>query len=398
MQREPLSLPVLIGTCVVLSVVLASMPIRWPHGDFIEYWAAGRLNAAGRNPYDPAALLIEEQQAGLTEAKPVVMYNPPWTLALAMPFGAMNFALARSLWAAVQIVTLLWCASRLWLLYGGEPRYTIRACCVALVWGPALSALNMGQVSTVMLAGLVGFVQSVSRRRDIAAGAWVAATLLKPQLLALVWVALLLWVITGRRWKVPGGIAATVIMASLAALVPNHHVFAQYQDLMTSAPPTATFESPSISSILQVFAHAAGSWPQYLPTIAGVCVMMAIWYRRRHTWDIVRELPWLITASLFVTAYGGWSFDLVLLLVPILAVGAALVRRGDAPALLTAGVVFACVSAVTVEMMLTGVPQQLWVWVTPVVAIACRQFWRRARRAAPPRPAPGSSERALRGA
>jgi hypothetical protein len=393
-QREPLSLPVLAGTCVVLSVILASMPVAWPHGDFIEYWAAGRLNASGRNPYDPAALLIEEQQAGLTEARPVIMYNPPWTLALAMPFGAMNFALARSLWLAVQIVTLLWCASRLWLIYGGEPHYTIRACCVALAWGPALSAMNMGQVSTVMLAGLVGFIQSLSRRRDIAAGACVAATLLKPQLLALVWVALLIWVVTERRWKMPAGIAATVIVASLVALAPNHDVFAQYQDLMTSAPPTATFESPSISSILQVFAHAAGAgnWPQYLPTIGGICATVAIWYRRRHAWDLVRELPWLIAASLMVTAYGGWSFDLVLLLVPILAVGAGLVRHGDVPALLTAGVVFLSVSAVTVVMLLKGIPQQLWIWVTPVVAISCRQFWRRARRAAPPRPGPESTE------
>ena len=58
-QREPVSTPLLIGTCVVLSVVLANLPIRWPHGDFIEYWAAGRLNAAGRNPYDATALLID---------------------------------------------------------------------------------------------------------------------------------------------------------------------------------------------------------------------------------------------------------------------------------------------------------------------------------------------------
>ena len=375
-QREPVSTPLLIGTCVVLSVVLANLPIRWPHGDFIEYWAAGRLNAAGRNPYDATALLIEQQPAGLTEAKPVVMYNPPWTLALAMPFGAMNFALARSLWLALQMATLLWCASRLWLLYGGEARYTIRACCVALAWGPALSAMNMGQVSTVMLAGLVGFVQCLSRRRDVAAGACMAATLLKPQLLALVWVALLLSVVTERRWKVLGGVAATVIIASLVALAPNHRVFAQYEDLMTSAPPTATFESPTISSILQVFARNAGNWPQYLPTIGGVFVTMAIWYGRRHAWNIVRELPWLIAASLFVTAYGGWSFDLVLLLVPILAVGAALVRNRDTRALVAAAVVFACVSAITVDMLLTGVPQQLWIWVTPVVAMACRRFWR----------------------
>jgi hypothetical protein len=126
--------------------------------------------------------------------------------------------------------------------------------------------------------------------------------------------------------------------------------------------------------MLQVFAKSAGIWPQYLPTIGGVFVTVAVWYGRRRAWDIVRELPWLIAASLFVTAYGGWSFDLVLLLVPILAVGAALVRHGDTGILATAAVVFACVSTITVVMLFKGVPQQLWIWVTPVVAIASRQF------------------------
>jgi hypothetical protein len=271
-------------------------------------------------------------------------------------------------------------------VYGGDPRYTIRACCIALAWGPTVSAMNMGQVSIVILAGVAGFVQSFARRRDVAAGAWVAATLVKPQLLALVWVALLLWVVSERRWRVLGGIAVTVIAASLVALAPNPRVFAQYQDLMTAAPPSDTFEWPAISSILQVFTKGAGTWPQYLPTMAGVLITGGAWVRRRDAWDLVREFPWLITASLVVTAYGGWSFDLVLLLVPILAVGAALVRQGDTPALVVAALVFASMAAVTVAMMLKGVPQDLWIWVTPAVAIACRQFWRRARRAAPPTP------------
>ncbi len=373
-QRETLSTPVLIGTFVMLSVVMAAMPVNWPHGDFIEYWAAARLNAAGGNPYDPAAILRQQQQAGFTEAEPVVMYNPPWTLALAMPFGAMSFALARSVWLALQLVTVLWCASRLWLLYGGEPRYTIRACCVALLWGPTLSAVHMGQVSTVILAGLVGCLQSLWRRRDTAAGAWVAVTLVKPQLLALLWVTLLLWAFAGRRWKVLGGIAASVMGASIIAFAPNHSGFAQYQYLMTSAPPA--FESPTISSILRVFANTPGSWPQYAPTFAGVLVAAVAWHRRRDAWDFRRELPWLVAASLFVTAYGAWSFDLVLLLVPMLAVGAAFVRYGDTAALVTGGLVFACVSAITVAMGLKGVPEELYVWVTPVVALACRHLWR----------------------
>ena len=83
-MRRWVVLAAALGTCVLL---LAISPVRLPHGDFDEYWAAGRLNAAGGNPYDPAAMLQEQRQAGWQQSRPVMMYNPPWTLALAMPLG-----------------------------------------------------------------------------------------------------------------------------------------------------------------------------------------------------------------------------------------------------------------------------------------------------------------------
>src|SRR5258708_8054828 len=116
-----------LGACVLL---VAVKPIDLPHADFDEYWAAGRLNTAGANPYDAAAMLQEQRQAGWEESRPVMMYNPPWTLALAMPLGSLDIQRARSLWLIAQILICLWCASRLWALYGGTPRHDVRICCL----------------------------------------------------------------------------------------------------------------------------------------------------------------------------------------------------------------------------------------------------------------------------
>jgi hypothetical protein len=35
---------------------------------------------------------------------PDMMYNPPWMLALAMPVGAVNFQIARSIWLPVAFL------------------------------------------------------------------------------------------------------------------------------------------------------------------------------------------------------------------------------------------------------------------------------------------------------
>src|SRR4051812_1301594 len=80
-----LSVPVLVAAFVLMSVLLANLRLQWPPGVFIESWAGGRLNVAGFNPYDSAAMLLEQREVGLHEPRPVMMYNPPWALALAMP-------------------------------------------------------------------------------------------------------------------------------------------------------------------------------------------------------------------------------------------------------------------------------------------------------------------------
>ena len=148
-QRGPSSSPraaglILPAAMIVLAIVLAVANLRWPLEDFVEYWSAGRLNAAGANPYDPAAVMREQVAIGWTDPEPIMMYNPPWTLALAMPIGAVEFRLARSIWLPLELFLTLWCASRLWRLYGGAPERVTRAWFVALLWTPTMLALASG--------------------------------------------------------------------------------------------------------------------------------------------------------------------------------------------------------------------------------------------------------------
>ncbi len=367
----------LAASLVVFSFVLVALPIQWPLDDFVEYWAAGKLNAAGRNPYEPAAMLEEQRRVGWQPSTPDMMYNPPWTLALAMPMGAMTFQAARSIWLPVQIVITLWCASTLWLLYGGSRVHRARVCCLALLWMPALVALRMGQLSTVILLGLVGFVWAISRNRELAAGIFISLTAVKPQLVALVGVPVAFWVIVNGRWTVLAGATVSIAAASLAAMSTNPGVFGQYQQLIASAPPTLAFESPNIATILRAAMGTAGSWPQYVPVCLGAAAVGLTWYRRRARWDWPSRLPGLVLISCFLTPYGGWAFDLVILLIPILATAAIVARHGSGTLVGVAAAVFAGISFVAFVMHAAHVPQSAFVWMTPAVAISCYLLKRR---------------------
>src|SRR5438128_2601871 len=90
-----------------------------PPDDFVEYWAAGRLNAQGENPYDPDKLLPLERSIGRDTDEAIMMWNPPWTLALAMPFGLMDGRAAQLLWLLLGFLFIGGGADWLWRIYDG---------------------------------------------------------------------------------------------------------------------------------------------------------------------------------------------------------------------------------------------------------------------------------------
>ena len=76
---------VLVGVVFVGQVrKLLADPTIWPPDDFIEYWAAARLTLDGQNPYDPHLLLPLQQAAGRNTDEAVMMWNPPWSLAVVL--------------------------------------------------------------------------------------------------------------------------------------------------------------------------------------------------------------------------------------------------------------------------------------------------------------------------
>ncbi|MGH7171157.1 MAG: hypothetical protein ACRELF_17775, partial [Gemmataceae bacterium] len=94
--------------------------------DFVEYWAAGRLNVHGENPYDPVQVEQLERSVG-RDREGILMWNPPWTLALVMPLGLLDCRVAHLLWLCLHLVVLVWCSDALWRLYDGDVENRMQA-------------------------------------------------------------------------------------------------------------------------------------------------------------------------------------------------------------------------------------------------------------------------------
>jgi hypothetical protein len=187
----------------------------------------------------------------------------------------------------------------------------------AFAFFPTLSTLGMGQVSSLLLLGVAGFLSSASRRRDYLAGAFLALTTIKPHVLYLFWIALLWWMIAERRWRVAAGFCAALLptLGILTLLWPQW--LAGYRTAM--AEPPLYWNPPTLGGVLRLWAPNQSAWLQFLPAVVAGLSLLAYLSIKRPSLDWRTAAGPVLLASVPTAAYG-WSFDQIVLLVPLLEV------------------------------------------------------------------------------
>ena len=284
--------------------------------DFLEYWSAGRLLRAGGNPYDPVALLVVQREAGWPGPEPILMWNPPWTLALVLPLSFLGFGFATLVWLVLQVGIIVCSGMLLWRYFApGDSRYWI-GLVLAAGFVPGMFALRMGQISPWLLLGVVGFLCAARDQRDVLAGAALALLMIKPHVTYLFWPAALWWAWRGRRWRVLIGWLGALVFASGIAWAIEHAVFTNYW--MAASEPPLYWAPPTLGTWLRWLFRPAPDWLQFLPTALGGVAALVWLIRRCGPWRWPQIAPPLLLASVATSAYA-WSFDNVVLLPAVVA-------------------------------------------------------------------------------
>jgi hypothetical protein len=333
--------------------------------DYIAYWSAGHVNAHGGNPYSPETLLALQHDLGWPEDFPNMMYYPPWTLPLVMPFGVLPYALSRLVWLVLHLALILLAADRVWRFYGGAERYRLVAWIIALSFVPTLIVLRMGQIGPILLLGIVGFLEFERRGWDWLAGAALMLPAIKPQLVYLFGLAVVLWAVDRRRWRVLLGGGLTGLAALAIATAFNPHVLEQYRYALAN-PPSVNV-TPTIGALLRLAFGAEYTWLQFLPTVVGMIWFPFYWLRHRRTWSWGEQAPILLFASFLTTAYGAWVFDLVVLLLPLLQAAVWVTADAQRRQVVFAVGTFAVIDAVALGMNLLGVTYPAFIWMAPTL-------------------------------
>jgi hypothetical protein len=211
-----------------LGMQIVNDPDRPLGPDFVEYWSAGRLNLNGRNPYDPEQLLPLQQETGVIEEEAIIMWNPPMLITLTMLFGLVNFGFSRLVWFVLNVIIIFISVNWIWDLYGGKKEQRWLAWIIGFTFVPVLDGLKIGQASALLLLGVVGFLFFVKKDKLWLAGITLSLLLVKPHILYLFIIAVILWSLYEREWRIILGSLAALLFATAVPLLFNPSLIGQY--------------------------------------------------------------------------------------------------------------------------------------------------------------------------
>lgn len=370
---------------IILIVTLSPTTSILSFSDFRAYWSASYMLGQGENFADPALLLATEHALTTWSSDHTLMtWNPPWLLVLLLPYTLLPFARAAQLWFWTNIIILFTGTMLLWrvLIHKSETtRFMWVAPLVTFLYAPTLLTLIMGQVNTFVFFGLALFLYFDDQDKQSAAGASLALTLVKPHLVYITLPLILLAMWRKRRLNVFAGLASAILFLTAVALFLRPTLLQDYGN--TIANSNLIFFLPAtLSGFLT--GTIGWQWSKFALLIT-LPIAIILWSRWRKDIDLYSLVSISLFASLITSPFG-WSYDFIVLLIPILQMVAWLAEREYSRwqtwlfiSLLVA------INAVSFAQRLTGVNEMYYFWMPITLSIVyAMMYWKRKSRTTPP--------------
>jgi len=303
--------------------------------DFLEYWTASALLDQAADPYDPTLVLEVERSQGWTPDKPLMMWNPPWTVTLLKPFLLLPFDIAARCFLLLNIGAIVLSLFLLLKVFHFSELGRIAAVAFSLLSPSLFLLLLKGQITAIPFLGLSSFIYYAYRSKFLAAGAALSLLSVKPHLGYLLFIPIAYWVIRERRIKViTGFLAASLALVLTTYLVhPSSLLFWWNRSRHESSSllvPVEQWATSTLATPLRFLSIELGlgssSWLLVWIPLSTAVLIAYLFVRRSSSVASWKEhFLWLTPLSLF-TAPFGWIFDGVFLMISDLAMLDALRR------------------------------------------------------------------------
>jgi hypothetical protein len=346
--------------------------------DFSSFWMAGKLILQGKNPYDMAAWGEGFRQFELGFLlTPVFLYPLPLALLLA-PLGYLPFLSAYIVWVALTQLMII-ASLALLLCLETNPRkklFFLPLVIGTILFRPTILTLTQGQLSGLFLFALVWIAFLWQKRKWFWGGCLLGLLALRPNLGFILIILVGLWLLLNKNWTALGGTLVSGIFVLTAGLIYNPAWVIQYLHVGSNKLAETFGGSPTVWGLGALISHNHTTTTLIIGCLAGLLILFGFFRAILHAHATLRPVSVLALAAgvtLLITPYT-WTYDQLLLVLPLSAVILAMDRRGVRFPLTAS--VFLGIDVLVFALLFLDVVMQVEIWnvLIPLV-VFCMCLW-----------------------
>ena len=304
--------------------------IDYHNNDFFTFWLAGHLVMQGGNPYSPMQWVAGHHQFGVTWI-PNQAYVYPLPLALLFaPLGLLSLYQAYIVWVAFTIMMILVSLAILMKALAGPFRLAIPILTGIVIFRPTTLTLVTGQISGWLLLLLAITAYLWEKGKWEWGSLLLPILMLKPNLGAPLVFLLGFWLLLQKRYK---SILVMVLMGLILfciGFLQNHQWLSLYWSIGNTKLAQTFGGSPTVWGLGALISHNQNTITLIIGSLAGLAILFGFFRAILRAGDTLRPVSVLALAvcvTLLVTPYT-WTYDQVLLILPISAVILAMDQVG----------------------------------------------------------------------
>jgi len=304
--------------------------VDYRNNGFFTFWLSGHMQWTGENPYSTTDWVNGHHANGATWI-PNQIFPYPLPLALVTaPLGLLPIEKAYILWDTLAQILIATCI--LWLAthWSGLNRqlYVIFVLMAAILNGNIYLGLMTGTFAALFLIFLTLALYFMETRHPLLAGIMLAGLALKPPLLTIT-ALIVIWLLFRRDWKTIGGIGIGGLGLLTIGLIQDPDWLNKFRGAGENLLGMRLGNQPTIISYTRLF--CAGD-----PTCAFISYgLIGLVLVGLFAWLVWKNLDRLSPLMAFSAAIALgvllppylWSYDYVLLFIPICYIAFELIHR-----------------------------------------------------------------------
>ena len=304
--------------------------VDYVNNAFFSFWLAGRMIWTGGHPYSSIEWAVGHHSYGATYIPdPIFPYPLPLTLFMA-PLGLLSIRDSYILWGTLSqliVAAMIFLLATLW--DGLNRRLFALLILVAVILNGNIHLMVLtGGIGSLFLVFLAAALYCAHRGWNFLSGVLLAFLALKPPLLVIV--ALIgLWLLLRRNWKMIAGIVSGGLGLLVVGMIQDPGWVAKFQGVGGNLFSLRLGYQPTIISYTRLACGGDLTCALWLYILIGCLLVGAyawfIW-KQRDQLGILPVFSLAIALGVLLPPYL-WSYDYVLLVIPLVYISLELVCR-----------------------------------------------------------------------